>query len=625
MAWCATTHGAERAQKPSRRAILAVYPAHAPMSRAPSHRCTLSNRSAVLEHLLSFARRFAALVLALVTFALASHPAWALEAASVPLDGKTLDLTPAVQVSTQPTDRIQVSTAPGADGIVRRIEVRAHNSGSSSRWAVFALANTGDEQIDRLLVAPHFRLSGSGLFWPDLGASRMANHHAEPGLRARPAGKPGCRRLPHHPRSRRGRHLRRGTEHGGTAAALSLGRRPLQGRGQQLHVLSRHRAGHLRPARAVPHHRVRHQGHGDVPGDGGARLVGAHLPLRRFRILEPRHRYFARRRPDLARRRGGVPRRIAADLLVHLPQPQPLARALQPRHHRLADRPRGASRRRHHRSVGCGGHRALLHRPHRPPRLRRHRLAGDALLRPRDHADPDVDPASGLDIRRVADRHRLPRQRHGPASALRRAGADRAADRLHGHAACLRRRRRDPRPPRRFRAQGAGADRRRRHRLGLGRAARPHLHRTGGRGNAGPAARHARGPGARLARDPAPERPRPLQDDARFGRRTPPRAHRAGFPPARRGRALSLVPPSRPPGARLRRRSHPLRRHTARRDRRAHRGRAAAPRRRARQPDRPPQPRTVPRPAGRGDHARQRREQRAGPPCSPSTSTASSR
>ena len=40
---------------------------------------------------------------------------------------------------------------------------------------MFALANNGDEQIDRLLVAPHFRLAGSGLFWPDLGASRIAN------------------------------------------------------------------------------------------------------------------------------------------------------------------------------------------------------------------------------------------------------------------------------------------------------------------------------------------------------------------------------------------------------------------------------------------------------------------
>jgi diguanylate cyclase (GGDEF)-like protein/PAS domain S-box-containing protein len=38
---------------------------------------------------------------------------------------------------------------------------------------VFALANNGDEQIDRLIVAPHYRMVGSGLLWPDLGISRI--------------------------------------------------------------------------------------------------------------------------------------------------------------------------------------------------------------------------------------------------------------------------------------------------------------------------------------------------------------------------------------------------------------------------------------------------------------------
>jgi diguanylate cyclase (GGDEF)-like protein/PAS domain S-box-containing protein len=124
---------------------------------------------------LQFARRIAALLLTLLAFGVLALPAYALEAASVPLDGKTLDLTKAVQLFHQPDDRIQVSTAPGQDGIVRRIEVRAREAaGGPSDWAVFALTNTGDEQIDRLLVAPHFRLSGSGLLWPDLGASRIA-------------------------------------------------------------------------------------------------------------------------------------------------------------------------------------------------------------------------------------------------------------------------------------------------------------------------------------------------------------------------------------------------------------------------------------------------------------------
>jgi diguanylate cyclase (GGDEF)-like protein/PAS domain S-box-containing protein len=40
---------------------------------------------------------------------------------------------------------------------------------------VFALTNNSDEQIDRLIVVPHYRMVGSGLFWPDLGLSRIAS------------------------------------------------------------------------------------------------------------------------------------------------------------------------------------------------------------------------------------------------------------------------------------------------------------------------------------------------------------------------------------------------------------------------------------------------------------------
>jgi diguanylate cyclase (GGDEF)-like protein/PAS domain S-box-containing protein len=64
-----------------------------------------------------------------------------------------------------------VSTAPGPDGIVQRMDVRAREG--NLNWAVFALANSGNEQIDRLIVVPHYRLVGSGLLWPDLGLSRV--------------------------------------------------------------------------------------------------------------------------------------------------------------------------------------------------------------------------------------------------------------------------------------------------------------------------------------------------------------------------------------------------------------------------------------------------------------------
>lgn len=43
---------------------------------------------------------------------------------------------------------IQISTAPGKDGIVRRIAVKAREAGARPDWMVFALTNDTDEQID---------------------------------------------------------------------------------------------------------------------------------------------------------------------------------------------------------------------------------------------------------------------------------------------------------------------------------------------------------------------------------------------------------------------------------------------------------------------------------------------
>src|SRR5947207_2607488 len=74
-------------------------------------------------------------------------------------------------VSTAVSRRILGSTAPGPDGIVQRMDVRAREG--NTNWAVFALANSGEDQIDRLIVIPHYRLVGSGLIWPDLGLSRV--------------------------------------------------------------------------------------------------------------------------------------------------------------------------------------------------------------------------------------------------------------------------------------------------------------------------------------------------------------------------------------------------------------------------------------------------------------------
>src|SRR3954451_9446564 len=111
-------------------------------------------------------------LLALLVSALAGVlPAHAVQAVNVPNDAAAIDLTAAVERHRTESDRILVSTAPGPDGIVQRMDVRAREG--NSNWAVFALANSGNEQIDRLIVIPHYRLVGSGLMWPDLGLSRV--------------------------------------------------------------------------------------------------------------------------------------------------------------------------------------------------------------------------------------------------------------------------------------------------------------------------------------------------------------------------------------------------------------------------------------------------------------------
>jgi diguanylate cyclase (GGDEF)-like protein/PAS domain S-box-containing protein len=112
-------------------------------------------------------------VAALAAFA-SLRTAAALEPVSVGVEDKAVDLTSAVELQSQQSDSLKVSTAPDRDGIVRRIEVRARNAGELAHWAIFALANNTNEQIDRVIVAPRYRLVGSGVFWPDLDSARIS-------------------------------------------------------------------------------------------------------------------------------------------------------------------------------------------------------------------------------------------------------------------------------------------------------------------------------------------------------------------------------------------------------------------------------------------------------------------
>ena len=107
----------------------------------------------------------------IIALLIGASAARAVDAVNVRPDAAAIDLTAVVERIKTEVNRIQVSAAPGPDGIVRRIQVPAREG--NTNWAVFALTNSSDEQMDRLIVVPHYRMVGSGLIWPDLGLSRV--------------------------------------------------------------------------------------------------------------------------------------------------------------------------------------------------------------------------------------------------------------------------------------------------------------------------------------------------------------------------------------------------------------------------------------------------------------------
>jgi diguanylate cyclase (GGDEF)-like protein/PAS domain S-box-containing protein len=119
-----------------------------------------------------------------IAFALAGMlPVSAFEVISVPENVNAVNLTGVVDIVAGDQGKVQLSTAPGEDGIIRRIEVLASTNGTNPTWALFALRNDNDAQIQRLLVAPFFRLPGSGIFHPDLGDARISALTPSAGIR----------------------------------------------------------------------------------------------------------------------------------------------------------------------------------------------------------------------------------------------------------------------------------------------------------------------------------------------------------------------------------------------------------------------------------------------------------
>ncbi len=452
---------------------------------------------------LALLRCATAIALTLSALLLAA-PARAVEAVNVRLDVPAIDLSAATELQKTDSDRIQVSTAPGPDGIVRRIEVRAREGGSN--WAVFALTNNSDEQIDRLIVAPHYRMVGSGLFWPDLGLSRLANITPSSGDRPvrqesnsddifRVTLDPGTvitfvaelrtDKLPQiylwEPDAYKDKVNSFTLYYGiviGIAGLLAL----------FLTILFVVKGSVMFPAAAAL---------------GWAVLVYIGIDFgfwgKVFDMSAGAERIW----------RACGEAILSATLLVFLFAYLNLSRW----HVRYA-----------HITIGWLAALAALiavavFDPAVASGIARMSLAGIAVLglalvdlslhprlRPRRAAHPDLAPALGVDLCRGTRRHRHGDQRHYRAGAARRPGADRHADRFHRDAARLCRRR-HPGHRLRRRKTCSRTDGRRRHDLGLGCLRRQDLHQPGNRARIVLEARRAGRSGGAMARRAASARP----------------------------------------------------------------------------------------------------------------------
>ena len=187
----------------------------------------------------------AAAVLACAVIWLAALPAHAVDAINVRTDAPAIDLTDAAERQRTDGDRIQVSTAPGPDGIVRRIEVRAREAGNQLGGVrARQYRRRADRPADRRAALPHGRAPACSGPISDCRASSTITPSS--GERPDRQDSRDRRHFPHHARSRHGHHLRARAAHRQPAAALSVGAGRLQGQDQFLHALLRHRHRHRR-------------------------------------------------------------------------------------------------------------------------------------------------------------------------------------------------------------------------------------------------------------------------------------------------------------------------------------------------------------------------------------------
>lgn len=100
-------------------------------------------------------------------------PARALEPIDIDPGKDRIDVTALGELYEGRGDKLQIETAPGADGIVGRMAVSATTTGTNPNWIVFALKNSTDKPIVRWITAQRYTLTGSRVFWPDLDSGRI--------------------------------------------------------------------------------------------------------------------------------------------------------------------------------------------------------------------------------------------------------------------------------------------------------------------------------------------------------------------------------------------------------------------------------------------------------------------
>jgi diguanylate cyclase (GGDEF)-like protein len=127
-----------------------------------------------------------AVACAIAAILLAVPLAHAVEAIQVDPGKDKIDITAKGELYDGRGDRLQIETAPGADGYIGRMAVSAAAPGTNPAWLVFALTNPTSERIARWLVAPRYTLTDSRVFWPILDAPRIAAITPSLGFRPEP-------------------------------------------------------------------------------------------------------------------------------------------------------------------------------------------------------------------------------------------------------------------------------------------------------------------------------------------------------------------------------------------------------------------------------------------------------